>query len=349
MSHWKNYFILRVVGFLRLFQGCGKSNHFLIVSTTGLGDSLWATPAIRALRKAYPNSYIGCLTSRMGGEVFKSNPHLNEVLIFNHTLSLLKLYFQLKKRKIGTVLLFHASQRAMLPLCSVIGASRRIGTQGLQKELDILLTDACSGEKSHEIERRLEVVKQVGAYPDTYELDFIIEEAHRQHAKKLAFEPFIIGIHPGAKDVYKQWPVSHFIQVAQKLKEKLGCTILITGSLSEKKLVETICAEVKGARAIIEPLKIMAAVLEKLTLFITNDTGPLHLALAMQTPTLALFTPTNPAVCGPYRTSSSAQVIQAPATCFPCLKKKCQDAFCMRQIGPNEVIQAALEKIKVSI
>jgi ADP-heptose:LPS heptosyltransferase len=68
----------------------------------------------------------------------------------------------------------------------------------------------------------------------------------------------------------------------------------------------------------------------------------------MNTPTIALFAPTNPAICGPYH-NLFATVLQAPPTCFPCLKKKCRDPFCMRQIGPDAVIKAALEKFEVHV
>lgn len=289
MSHWKNYLTLAAVRFLKLFQRQGNQEHFLIVSTTGLGDTLWATPAIRALREAHPKAYIGCLTSALGADVLQNNPYLNEVFVFNKIPSLIKIYFQLRKRKIGTALLFHTSQRAILPLCAVIGASRRIGTASLQKGLDSLLTQAIPWNFSHEIERRLDIVRAAGANPETYELDFIIDASHRQTAKELIPESFVIGFHPGAKDRFKQWPPSYFVKVAKKLKTELGCAIIVTGTFSEKKLVEAICNQVEGAQAVLQPLKIMAAVLEKLTLFITNDTGPLHLALAMKTPTIALF------------------------------------------------------------
>lgn len=348
MSSWKNYLTLGMVRLLRLFQHRGNKDHFLIVSTTGLGDTLWATPAIRALREAHPKAYIGCLTSGLGAEVLQGNRYLNELFVFNHTTSLIKLYFQMRKRKIGSALLFHTSQRAILPLCAVIGTAQRIGTAGLQKGLDSLLTRAIPWNNSHEIERRLDIVRAAGAHPQTYDLDFIIEEKHRSAAQELTPQKIIIGLHPGAKDRFKQWPPAYFIKVAKTLKDELGCTIVITGTPSEKKLVEEICAEIGGAVALIQPLKIMAAVLERLTLFITNDTGPLHLALAMKTPTIALFSPTNPAICGPYH-NDSAQVVQAPPTCFPCLKKKCRDPFCMRQISPDAVIQAALEKLRVTV
>ncbi len=348
MLYWKNYFTLVFVRFLQLFQNRGSKNHFLIVSTTGLGDTLWATPAIRALREAYPKAYIGCLTTPLGARALQGNPYLNEFFVFTRGSSLFKLYFKLRKRKIGTALLFHTSQRAILPLCAVIGTFCRIGTAGLQKGLDTLLTEALPWHASHEIERRLDIVRAAGANPTSYELDFFINEADRQAAKKLIPEGLVIGLHPGAKDQFKQWPPSHFVKVAKKLREELGCSILITATHGEKNLAESICAEIGEAAVFIQPLNIMAAALEKMTLFITNDTGPLHLALAMQTPTIALFSPTSPKICGPYY-NTRAMVLEASPTCFPCLKKKCHDPFCMRQIGPDAVIKAAIEQLKVPV
>ena len=332
MSQWKNFFILPLVYFFKLFERKGESDRFLIVSTTGLGDTLWATPAIRALRESYRNGYIGCLTTPLGASVFQNNKYLDELFIFQGVFSLFKLYFSLRKKKIGTVLIFHTSQRAILPLCSVIGASRRVGNQGLQKGLDTLLTEIIPWHSTHEIERRLDLVRAVGAKPTTYHLDFFTTAS--------VLKKFTVGLHPGAKDRFKQWPPSYFVQVGKKLRETTRCDIIVTGTPHEKELVDSICQEIEGATAVIEPLNIMAATLKNLTLFITNDTGPLHLALAMKTPTIALFSPTNPAICGPYH-NTTAQVLYRPPTCRPCLKKKCRDPFCMRQISPEEVIQAA--------
>lgn len=344
---WKNFLINGAVRALKFFQSKGNPHHFLIVSTTGLGDTLWGTPAIRALREAYPQAYIGCLTSSLGAEVLKNNPHLSEIFVIKNTFSLLTLSTKLKKRKIGTALFFHTSQRIPLPLCAALGINNLIGTSGLQKGLDDLLTESIVWKSSHEIERRMGIVKAAGALASCSTMDFFIGEENRKHALQIVPEKFVIGLHPGAKDRFKQWPAKHFIQVGQKLKKELGCAVVITGSPSEKELVDSICAQIEGAKAIIEPLNVMAAVLERLSLFITNDTGPLHLALAMKTKVLSLFTPTDPAICGPYPIAT--EVLQAKPTCFPCLKKKCQEAFCMRQIGPEAVVSAALQQLKESV
>jgi ADP-heptose:LPS heptosyltransferase len=83
----------------------------------------------------------------------------------------------------------------------------------------------------------------------------------------------------------------------------------------------------------------MAALIEKLDLLITNDTGPMHIGFAMETPTFALFAPTDPNLCGPYKINH-AVVIQKPQTCIPCLRKACASPFCMEQISLENVYEA---------
>ena len=340
---WKNTLLRTIVHTVKPRSLSTTPNSFLIVSTTGLGDTLWATAPLRTLREAFPDAYVGCLTSSVGAEVLRGNPHLSEIFVMKNALSACSLFAAIKKKKIETALIFHASQRTPLPLCVAAGIERVIGTRGLQKGLDDLLTDACPWTTGHEIERRMELIKKVGGRPSSYEMEFFIQEEDRQAARQLVPEPFAIGLHPGAKDRFKQWPAKHFIRVGQTLRAQLGCTIVVTGSPSEASLVFSICAHIPGSRPIIAPLYHTAAVLEKLALFITNDTGPLHLALAMKTKTLSLFVPTDPAMCGPYHTAG--EVLKSRPTCFPCLKKKCQDPFCLQQIGPDRVIAAALKSL----
>ena len=124
------------------------------------------------------------------------------------------------------------------------------------------------------------------------------------------------------------------------MKEK-GAKILITGDPSEKILADEIAAHIPGAISLAGklPVRITAALIEKLDLFITNDTGPMHIAFAMGTPTLALFSPTDPTLCGPYKINHGI-VIQKPKTCIPCIRKSCVSPFCMEQIDPQTVYEA---------
>lgn len=340
MEGVKNLFIKLFLSVCRPLIKPHKGERFLIVSTTGLGDTLWGTPAIRALRKAYPQAYIGVLTSKMGKEVLQNNPHINEFFSFSG--NLIKLFLELKKRKIAKIFIFHTSQRAVLPLCALLGAERIVGTAGINKGLDDLLTDCLPQSKIHEIERRLQIVGQA---TNDAAMELFPSEKDRQKAAQIAPHQSMIGIHPGAKDRFKQWAPAHFIELGKRL-QKHG-QIVVTGTPAEKELVEMIARAIEGAIPLYEGVSIptLAAVLERLSLYISNDTGPMHIAAAMKTPTVALFTPTDPALCGPYH-ASHLKVIQKKPTCFPCLKKKCLDPFCMLQIGPDEVYQTALTQLK---
>ncbi|HUD00722.1 MAG TPA: glycosyltransferase family 9 protein [Rhabdochlamydiaceae bacterium] len=348
----KNFLIKFFIAFAKPFIRTNTGDRFLIVSTTGLGDTLWGTPAIRALRETYPAAYIGVITSSMGKQVLQSSPHIDEIFVVKEPplFSLFKLLPTLIKRKIAKILIFHISQRPMLPFCTLLGAGRIIGTEKINKDLDFLLTDKLETKRIHEIERRLQIVEAAGAKSVSKHMEFFPSPEDHQKASALLPSGLVIGLHPGAKDKFKQWPPSHFITLGRRLKEKLGCQIVVTGTPAEKSLVEEIVNSIEGAVGIYEGVSIptFAALIGKLSLYITNDTGPLHIACATTTPTIALFTPTDPVLCGPYF-APHVLVLQKKPTCFPCLRKKCNDPFCMLQISTDEVMGAALHLLKEKV
>lgn len=325
-----------------------------MVSTTGLGDTLWGAPAVRALREAHPGAYIALLTSPLGEEVFKCNPLLNDIFVLKSPafFSLALLFPKLKKKKFGTIFLFHASQRAVFPFCFFLGAAHILGTEGINKGLDFILTKTFPKKTQHEIERRLDIVQVPVDKPF---LELFTTEADKEKVRDFfqkneisSYLP-LVTLHPGAKDGFKQWPKEHFIRLGKRLVDALGCQIFISGNSSEKPLTEEIASEIPGAISIAGdlPLRAFAVFLHQMHLFVTNDTGSMHIAFAMNTPTVAIFSPTDPKLCGPYL-ATSATIISKPPTCTPCLRKRCREPFCLLQIGPNEVFEAAVEKIGMS-
>jgi ADP-heptose:LPS heptosyltransferase len=328
----------------------GKEKRFLILSTTGLGDTLWGTPAIRALREFFPTSYIGVLTSSIGKACLQHNRRIDELFVaqdpvFPHLPSL---YRRLIKKKITHVFNFHTSQRPILPLAAVLGAEEIIGTHGINKGLDFLLTQSLDHDSMHEIQRRLDIVAQVGAHTLDSSMELFLsaedERIAEQFLQGLQIPSYLplIALHPGAKDGFKQWPASHFIELGNRLVRNLGCRLIITGTPSEKKLVGSIVDKIEGAAAAIDlPLLATAALIKRMDLMISNDTGPMHMALAVKTSTIGLFTPTNPHLCGPYFVENGLPIAKK-TTCSPCLRKKCRDPFCLLQIGVQEVYDSAL-------
>ena len=354
ISNFKNLLIKGFTKLSQLFPQFPHNNQrFLIVSTTGLGDTLWATPAIRALRYSYPQAYIGALTTPLGKEVLKNSPHINEIFVLKKPILFyaIKLLSMLRKKQIGTTVIFHASQRIILPFCSFIGSSQIIGSEDINKGLDFILTKTLKPKQVHEIQRRLDLISLVGGKPVDFHMEIFLAKSDKVSAKKMlenipSHIP-IVGIHPGAKDKYKQWPPEHFIALGKRLQDHLGCQLIFTGGASEKKLIQQIAYAFPSAISFSGELSVqaLAALLQRLSLFIVGDTGPMHLAFAVKTPTVALFCPTDPKLFGPYFLDKCS-IIKKHQTCTPCLKKKCREPFCMRQISPEEVFTQSIELIR---
>lgn len=343
-----------IKNFVKIFKpkklNLGEEKRFLILSTTGLGDTLWGTPAIRALRKCFPTSYIGVITSSVGKTCLQHNRRIDELFAVENPvlLSLLPLYLKLKKRRITHVLNFHTSQRPILPLASILGAAEIVGTYGINKGLDFLLTQALDHENFHEIQRRLDIAAHVGAQTLDSSMELFLSQDDEKLAEHFLSDHHIpsylplIALHPGAKDEFKQWPAAHFVELGNCLVRSLGCCIIVTGTPQEKSLVESISSQIDRAIPATDlPLLATAALIKKMDLMISNDTGPMHVAFAMRTPTIGIFAPTDPKLCGPYFVENAQHIAKRP-TCSPCLKKRCREPFCLLQIGVQEVYDAAL-------
>ena len=310
--------------FLRKKGSPPPQKRVLIVSTTGLGDTLWATPSLRALKKKDPTLFLAVLTSPGGSMALEGNPHIDALLTFKS----ISIFFTLKDLRFDTICLFHASQRVIFPLCYFLFPFRFIGTAGINKGLDSLFTHLIPPSHDHEIVRRLSLVGVKGAGTEM-EVFF--------HTPAISLPPDSYGIHPGAKDKFKQWTPEYYAELGRRLIKETQGTIFLTGSAEEKPLLTLIASQIPGSHILILPLPLLAAHMKQFRCFITNDTGPMHLALALKVPTLALFAPTDPTLCGPLN-APYAQIVQAPPTCFPCLKQKCHEPFCLRQISVDDVI-----------
>ncbi|NGX26981.1 MAG: Lipopolysaccharide core heptosyltransferase RfaQ [Chlamydiae bacterium] len=327
---------------------------FLIVSTTGLGDTLWGTPAMRALRQSFPDAEISVLTSTIGAAVLKHNKHIDELFVLSSSpfFSFFRFFLTLRKRKFDSILVFHTSQRIVLPFCALLEAPQIIGTRGINKDLDFLLTKALPQKYQHEIDRRLDIVREIGAHVSDYALEITFRKQEEQNIRRFLEGNGIpehiplVGLHPGAKNAFKQWPKESFIEVGKRLMQHLGCQILVSGDQSEALIAYEIASKIPGAIPIAGELELssFAALLKKMMVFITNDTGPMHIAFATQTPTIAIFGPTDPNLCGPFHVKN-AHVLATPKTCNPCLKKNCADPFCLLAIGPDAVYDAVLTQL----
>ncbi len=324
---------------------------FLIISTTGIGDTLWGTPAIRALKETYQGCYIGVLTNPIGFELLKENPNIDELFIFRRGLrgisSLTTLLKALRQKKFEVAFVFHASDRIIWPLAFFTGASKIIGVNGKCKGLDFILTNPVMlPENLHGVEARLALVKQIGAVAKQKAIEMFLTKKDREWAKQLIKDKgiiegsLIVGLHPGAQKPYKCWPADNFINLGNEMVKRFKCTVLLTGNGNEAELADKVASKIDSAISLAGKLTIRetAAIIEKMNIFITNDTGPMHIAFALETPTIALFSPTDPDLCGPYKALGKFKVIAKSMVCNPCIGKNCDNPKCMEQITIKEAI-----------
>ncbi len=318
----------------------------LFVSTTGLGDTLWATPIIHTYKISHPHHSLTLLTSPSGYEVFRENPYIDKICILQKPL--LSRFFALfrlcKREQFAIAYLLHTSQRLVLPLLAALQIPCRVGTAGRQKGLDDLLTTIVSPKATqHEIAKRLDLINAEKSIAQN--LEIFLTEKDKRVAKQYIDQKPLIVMHPGAKDSFKRWPAEHFITLGKELMRCLTANILITGNAEEKTLCEQIAQEIPGALSLAGQLSIreMAGLLDHVQLMITNDTGPMHLAFALKAPVIGLFCSTDPNICGPYFPCSHAHIVHRKPTCNPCLQKKCRDPFCFLQITPKEIVDLVIK------
>lgn len=351
---WKNTLL---IGIAKLFSTSKNEvkdpvrPRILVVSTTGLGDSLWGTPAVRALKTRFPKSYLALLTSPIGSALYQNNPHLDEIITLDNPAlpSCRKLLSPLKKKNFEIALIFHLSQRPVLPFVTLCKPSQIIGTNGINKGLDRLLTSPLDPSYEHEIERRLKIAEAIGAPPNGREMEIFLTSDEQKTIKDfLKNASFPIGIHPGAKDRYKQWAPAHFANLGKRLQEEYGAQVFVTGSQEEIPLAEKVADQIPGALSVAGKfsVRLTAALIQQFKIFLANDTGPMHLAYAVKTPTFSLFAPTDANLCGPYQIDH-ARYIQKKPTCSPCIGKKCRVPFCLEQITELEAWNQIKELIEI--
>ncbi|MEL7431745.1 MAG: glycosyltransferase family 9 protein [Chlamydiota bacterium] len=325
----------------------------LAVATTGLGDSLWSTPAIHALKKS--SFEIDLLTNPLGKNLFLHNPDIRKTFLIKEPLLWQSLRFKqkLEKERYDAAFIFHSSQRLLLPLLVCSGIPRIFGTKGQHKGLDSLLTDPVK-TSLHEIDRRRKLIEEVGASILDPSLRYFFTEEEKSwgeswiQEKNPTKKPLVL-LHPGAKDRYKCWPISHYALLGKRLEEELSCQIVIGMGAGEEDLGNALVQDLpKSLLAGPLPLRNYASLLGATDLIITNDTGPMHLACALKKPTLALFSPTDPKKCGPYDVPA-ARILKRPRSCSPCLGRSCRLPFCLRQISVRAAFEEAASLLESQI
>lgn len=326
----------------------------LIFNVNWLGDVLFSTATIRNIRRNFPDSFIACIIPSRCYPILKGNPYLDEIIIFDEKdkdrgiLGKLKFIRMLKKKKFDTVFLLHRSfSRALI--CWMCGIPERIGYY--TRKRTFLLTKKIPLPKKdtlHRIDYYLNVIEKAYLKVEDRYLDFFIGEDDHKFADEflnrnsIEKNDFLVVTNPAGNWLPKRWPRIYWTQLQDALINEFSARIIITGSLLDIALAQEIKNSMKEKPIIAcgqLNLKQLGALIKRTNLFISADTGPLHIANAVGAKKIiALFGPTSPEITGPYP-FKNVVILQKIVGCrIPCYRVNCKDNRCMKAITPDEVI-----------
>jgi heptosyltransferase-2/heptosyltransferase-3 len=201
----------------------------------------------------------------------------------------------------------------------------------------------------------LQAVFEEASFPDVIDpFDFLLPE---DKAAGLALlvkaglaEPSgpLIGIHPSAGRAIKQWEVHKFATLADRLADETGGTVLLTGGPSDVELVEAVAGrtEAEVFQLVTDAgIRVFSALVAELDLFVTGDTGPMHIAQAVGTPNLAIFGPSDPVRYGPEQGVGKRRVVREPLYCSPCNMIRKPPLECARLPSPECISRISVDKV----
>ncbi|MFH1782213.1 MAG: lipopolysaccharide heptosyltransferase II [Candidatus Omnitrophota bacterium] len=325
----------------------------LIVNVNWLGDTLFVTPFIRALRENYPDGHIAVLTHPRCKDVLENNPHINELIFFNEKrgfFNILSKMSVIKSKRFDTGFILRPSFSRTL-LLYLSGIPERIGYD--DKRSSTLLTKKIKADPTplHKIEYFLGIARGMGIEPRSKDYEFFVTDKDRSGGDKLlissgveAGEDFIV-INPGGNWDLKRWPKKNFARLGDEIQNRLKIKVILTGAEKDKRLCEDI-SRIMNTKPVVlcgkTSLKTLGAVFERARCVISNDSGPMHIASAVKTKTIGLFGPTDPSITGPHGNNKD-KIIKKDIDCkTPCYKLDCDDNRCMKAITVDDVLEAII-------
>lgn len=309
-----------------------------------------STPVVTSLRTAFPTAFLSMLVNPGTEAMIAENPHLDEVLVVERSpspLRQLRFIVGLRRRRYDLVVDLTDGDRAAI-LSWITGAPIRVGFNREDLWRGWLYTHLAPA-RQHPISiiRQHLIALEVLGIPAVESMPLLTVRPDDEVAATVALAAVEIGngerfvaVHPGARYWFKRWPAERFAVLINYVQGKLGEKVVLVGGDQDREIAEGILGHVgTGRRSLVghlEPVE-LAALLRRASLFVGNDSGPMHIAAAMGTPVVGLFGPTDPRVWGP--PGHGHVMVHKGIDCRPCFPGGCRrgEESCMRSIGLEEV------------
>jgi len=351
----------------------------LLINPFGIGDVLFTTPVIKAIKDAYPDSKIGYWCNERVGNIFRSDPNIDKVFALSRgdlkrhfgfskiagIKKFLWLLTAIKKEKYDVAFDFSLDHRYGF-IAKILGINQRIGYDYKGRGRFLTHRIILEGYKSrHIIEYYLELLKFVSIIPQEKKLSLFVLKENKEKAAKILAQAGVkesdtlVGIAPGGgaswgKDAYlKHWPAERFAHLADLVIDELKAKIIILGDKQEEPIAEIIKNSMKNIAIDLvgkTSLEEFVGIISNLNILVANDGGPLHTAIALGVKAVSIFGPVDDLVYGPYPKDENQIVIKEDLPCRPCynnfrLKDCLNNRKCIDGITVAEVFSAVKKLI----
>lgn len=341
-----------------------KAFKILVINLLHLGDLLLATPILRALRTEYPEAHIALLADAKLQDLVKYNQNIDELLLIDKKGYHNKLsnYFQfigeIRSKKFDLVINLHENERASC-IAAFSGGKRIVGysTFGLHLFFDKVIENRKAIK--HQVHSHFDILRETLDITkiDDQGLEMWLDESAEKSADEIWNKEFsmqspkVVGLNIGASWPTKCWRKEYFAELADRLLDR-GYGVAYYGGPMDIDIVNETISLMRNKEHILlksfagkMSLLELAALLKKASVLVTNDTGPMHVAVAMKVPVVSIFGPSP--VIGFYPYNNTSVVLKSSVDCHPCGKHSCSKQHeCMWQIDVDTVMKYTLEQLE---
>lgn len=327
-----------------------------LLRASRIGDFICATPAFRALRHAFPEAEITIITLPILRAIALHSPHLDRYREFPGFPGIAEQFFDsrrtthflqmMQEEHFDLALQMQGSGVYSNPFTLLLGAKISAGFVRPGDSAGLLDAALPYPEQIHEIRCVLSLTTFLGIPAQGEYNEFPLwPQDHAEAAALLAqTQPPLIGLHPAAREQARRWPLERFAAAGAQLHNKYGGTVIILGEQEEQATGEQLAQQIDAPSLNLvgkTSLVTLGAVIDRLAVLITNDTGPAHIAYALAAPTVTIFGAGNPATNGPLQ-PGPFRVLAHPVPCRPCGCSICPiDSPCLEGVTIEQVVEAA--------
>lgn len=329
----------------------------LIIAIRAIGDMVLITPVIESIKNSYPHIELSLLIDSSCIAVFKNNPKIDRLYLIDRERSvpLLKkikenrsLFRHLRGCDIAIDLFSRGPRGALISFLS--GAPYRVGdvSRGGVKNICYNLRLRVPQDK-HLVEQKLWMMKSIGIENIITKLKLYISEEEKEFAKEFFLskglipgKDLLVGLFPGSGWINRNWPPERFAMLGDILQDKFDSRVILFGGERDRDVVEGVAELMRRKPFVFESapsLRNSILFMNECDIFVSNDTGPMHIAVALGIPTVCLYGPGDRTLYGPW--GNNALVVCKGLDCSPCppFNDYCKDNKCMKLIEVDEVLE----------